>query len=313
MEARPIPIHLLDSQTHKSYNEEINNTHTRRTQLLAILQTLAYVRQLARAQGQIIGNAHSATAGIVQPLRQLVPANSETTIYLHLLLTDLFRATKSNTEHHAHSIALTLIDELEKLPEEGDPHEIEASKHIIKAYKKPTPTAPASPIKQEETPIPIPPPGLPRMESAATQFLDAIKKRKNPFLSFDDSDKENVNPNVKISGMHSPDMTEEVHRLKTFIANLSPYATVQELIIPTDYQTWVDQPNETMKQSYIKVIMSAFLDKYAQNDKYRGQSVTYAQVGPDNAPHFIGFSEILGKWMIADGKKKLFATMTSAV
>ena len=61
---QPIPINLLDSHIHEAYNNEITNPQIHRTHLLAILQTMAYVRQLGRTLGVATANAHSATTRV---------------------------------------------------------------------------------------------------------------------------------------------------------------------------------------------------------------------------------------------------------
>ena len=311
---QPIPIDLLDSQIHETYNNEITNPQIRRTHLLAILQTMAYVRQLGRTLGVATANAHSATAGIIQPLKNLITAEGETFQHLQFMLNDFYRATRTNTEHNAHIICLAVIDELKKLPEEGILSEIDATKRIIASYERPTATTPSTPIP-EQTPIPIPAPRMPHMEAAASRLLKLFEKKKsnNNLMEEDGSDKENINPNTKVSNIHDEDIVEEVHRLEQYISTLATVPTPKEFVFPPDYVTWVAQPDKETTQRYLKVIMTAFLNKNIQHDKYRGQQVTYAQIGPDNARHFIGFSEVYDKWMMADTKKKLFGTIVTMV
>jgi hypothetical protein len=55
--------------------------------------------------------------------------------------------------------------------------------------------------------------------------------------------------------------------------------------------------------------MSAFQMKEGKKDFYNGKLREYIEVGPPNKCHYIGFCDPENKWLISDGKKKLFAAM----
>lgn len=278
-----IPIDLLDTQIHEIYNQQLYDPQNRRHQLLNILQTIAHVRQLGRSLNVIMANAQAATISIIHPIQNLFPFNEEVTDQVEELLSNFQRAQQVEIELHAHMIACSVIDQIAKVPEEGNPLEIEATKVLIKAYRSHIPTRPNSPSPSEESEEPKP---------ITIRQSSSILNRDNEIL-----------------GVFDQDMTEEVHRLKKHLFTTPTFPTPTEFNIPEDYTTWVKLPENASKQSYWRVIMTAFLTKNIRKGQYKGVPLEYAQAGPENAIHFIGYSDINRNWMIADSKKKLFATM----
>ena len=62
------------------------------------------------------------------------------------------------------------------------------------------------------------------MGAAASRLIKLLEQKKtnNDLMEEDGSNKENINPNTKVSNIHDEDIVEEVHRLKQRLSPPSP-------------------------------------------------------------------------------------------
>ena len=128
-----------------------------------------------------------------------------------------------------------------------------------------------------------------------------------PFPSTNDnSNKENVDPH-QIPNIHDDIIDREVSALKLYLTMTPTFSIPTVLNMPRDFP--FENTDVKYKTSYWKLTMSALLLRNAKPGSYKGYSLEYIEVGPDNARHFIGYSEATNEWIIADTKKKLFGKM----
>jgi hypothetical protein len=210
-------------------------------------------------------------------------------------------------EHHAHAITQELVQLLRELPKEGNQKKINTAEQIIKAYEAPTITRPSSPLSEENLddelfPIPI---HFPSAWCRTNKENIPPRKSTNPF-TINPVKEEAIEGNIP--NINSEDFTQEVIHLKAFLFTVPTAPVPIKFKLPSDYEFWIKQ-DEELGMSYWKVVLSAFMKKNKQSNSYQGTNVEYAQAGPDNNRHFIGFNEDTNQWIIADRKKKLFSAI----
>jgi hypothetical protein len=146
---------ILDKRPHKAYLNKTHETNLVRQQLLQILAITAGLCHQAIAMTNLATNSYCAAVSLINPMKAFQVKAFD---HINEMTRELSIASNINTEHHAHTIANTVINMLKGLPNKRNQSEIEAADRLVKAYRNPTPTRPPSPENVEMEPIPIPAP-----------------------------------------------------------------------------------------------------------------------------------------------------------
>ena len=100
------------------------------------------------------------------------------------------------------------------------------------------------------------------------------------------------------------DLKEEIHALTKALNSTPPPSTAKIFSLPPSYKTFMLDGEKDNR--YVKSILKRLIEKKGIEGKFNGHSIKYAQVGPPNAPHFIG-KDTLGIYIVAPTKKLLLA------
>ena len=281
----------LDVTAHIAYNQGRHDHTVQRRIVLELIKVLSQIRQNGR--GAALAAAHATTLlnDIFPGINRAFASNKEALALIHSLQSNFQAINAFDTTFLTDNLIFFLVRKLLHNHEPGPRNEIVAANALIKAYMGITveeetniKTEPASPIATER-PLPMRP-----------RTTDII------------SDKENIDPNNRVSNIHDDEINEDVEHLKRYLYRTPTYSIPMKFTMPEGYS--FKESNTPFPTAYFKLILSALLMKNAKEGAYKGQNLEYAQVGPDNAAHFIGFSDVTHNWIIADTKKKLFGKMT---
>jgi hypothetical protein len=239
-----------------------------------------------------------------------------TLLHFNQLRSNLDKTINMHFEQHAHYITQDLITALKELPKEGNPDKIAATNRIIKAYEIPIPTRPNSPSSESnmdnEELIPVPNPIHSGWRKLATEFTKNEANKENIPLTPKPCTMDTINEvetKFKILNIHDENMVEEVAQLKEYLHIIPTYPIPTKFTKPSGYTFWIQQENEAVNKSYWALVLSTFLMKNKKGGSYQANALEYAQAGPDNSRHFIGYNNNTNKWIITDTKKKLFAAI----
>jgi hypothetical protein len=209
---------ILNECPHKAYLSKTHKTNLVQWQLLQILAIATGLRHQAIAITNLATNSYCAAVSLTNPMKVFQVKAFD---HINEMIRDLSIVSNINTKHHVHSIANTVIDMLETLPNEGNQSEIEAANRLLKAYRNPIPTRPSSPENVEMEPIPIP---APKPTQSAWQ---TVINKLQPLLN--EANKENVPPtnntttlDYHVTNWNEPSLMQEVNHLRHYLSGVPP-------------------------------------------------------------------------------------------
>jgi hypothetical protein len=216
------------------------------------------------------------------------------------LIRELSVTSNINTEKHAHTIAETVIDMLNALPEEGNQSEIEAANRMIRAYCHPIPTRPSTPenVEMEPIPIPAPKPTTSAWQRTFQQLTDQANKENIPPTS--------PAPTNYPTNWNSPALMDEVHHLCNYLMSVPPPPFPTIFKLTNDFLFLDHDESKSSRLSYWNLVLSKYYDEGKKTDRYKNKVFKYVEAGVDNAKLFIGFNNRTSTWYFAKDKRSLF-------
>jgi hypothetical protein len=223
--------------------------------------------------------------------------------HINKLIRELSIASNINTENHAHTIAKTIIDMLNALPDEGNQLEIEAANRMIKAYHYPVPTRPSTPENVEMEPISIPAPKATMSAWQKTfQQLHYIANKANK----ENAPPTSTPPTNYPTNWNLPTLMHKVHHLHNYLMGVPPpsFPTIFKL---TDDFVFLDlDKSKSSRLSYWNLVLSKFFDEGKKTDQYKNKVFKYVKAGVNNTKLFIGINDRTTTWYFAKDKQSLF-------
>jgi len=291
---------ILDEHPHKAYLNRTHEVAIIRRQLLQILAITTGIRHQAIAITSLATNTYCAAVSLNNPMKTF---NVKAFDHDNELIRELSITSNFNTENHAHTIAETVVDMLNTLPDEGNQSEIEAANRMIKAYRYPVPTRPSTPANVKMEPIPIP---APKATTSAWQ-----KTFQQLHYIANEANKENVPPASTPptnypTNWNSPTLMHEVHHLCNYLMGVPPPSFPTIFKLTDDFVSLDLDESKSSRLSYWNLVLSKFFDEGKKTDRYKNKVFKYVEAGVDNAKLFIGINDRTTTWYFAKDKRSLF-------
>jgi hypothetical protein len=300
---------LTNALTKLTYLNKTHETNLVRQQLLQTLAIAAGLCHQAITITNLATNSYCAAVSLTNPMKAFQVKAFD---HINEMIRELSITSNINTKHHAHTIANTVIDMLEGLPNEGNQSKIEAADRLVKACRKPIATRPSSPENIEMEPIPIP---TPKPTQSGWQ---TVINELQPLLN--GANKENIPPtntttalDHQITNWNKPSLMQEVNHLRHYITGIPPPTFPTIFKLTNNYLFLNHQEDKTSHTSYWNLILSKFFHEGIKTDQYKGKPFRYAKARRDNAKLFIGIDNETNQWYFTKNKHSLFNVIEGGI